>query len=365
MFAPAVSQLTAEFHETSLPLSSFVVSVYILGFATGPMVFAPLSEMYGRLIIYHITNVGFLAFTIACAVSPSFDSLVAFRFMAGLFGSVPMTNAGGTIADMITQKHRGVAMSGFSVGPLLGPIVGPVAGGFLGEALGWRWVFWVLTILSGILTINFFVLARETYAPIILQKKTDRLRKETGNTLLRSKLDAGLSTVDFFKRSILRPCKMLVLSPICVLAALYVGIAFGYMYIVISSMSMVFISVYGFSIGKAGLCFLGLGVGNIAGVVLFSISSDRYMKKKSAEEKLAAEAAGREPAGMKPEYRLPPLIAGSLLLPIGLFIYGWTAQYRVHWMGPIVGTTVIGVAQFFIFMVSQRRPFPHFRPSAH
>lgn len=83
-----------------------------------------MSELYGRLPLYHITNVGFLAFTIACAKAPTFSALLGFRFLAGLFGSVPMTNGGGTIADMIVQEKRGAAMSAFAVGPLLGPIIG-------------------------------------------------------------------------------------------------------------------------------------------------------------------------------------------------------------------------------------------------
>jgi multidrug resistance protein len=193
MFAPGVSELMKEFKSDNLELASFVVSVYVLGFAFGPLVIAPLSEIYGRTIVYHVCNLGFTAFLVACALAPSLNSLIAFRFLSGAFGSCPLTNGGGTIADMIVQEKRAGAMAAFSIGPLLGPIIGPVAGGFLAEAEGWRWVFWVLAILAGTLTIVMLIFARESYAPILLQRKVDRLRKETGNELLRSKLDAGLS----------------------------------------------------------------------------------------------------------------------------------------------------------------------------
>lgn len=351
MFAPGVPELMREFQNNSSTLGSFVVSIYVLGFAAGPMIFAPLSELYGRLPVYHMTNVCFLAFTIACAKAPSFNALLGFRFLAGLFGSVPMTNGGGTIADMIAQEKRGAAMSAFAIGPLLGPIIGPVAGGYLSDALGWRWVFWLLSIISGTVILLFFAFARETYAPVLLQRKVNTLRKQTGNVNLRSKLDSGLQPRDLFKRSILRPCKMLLFSPICMIASIYVAIAYAYLYLMFGSMTPLFMQIYKFNAGEAGLTFLGLGVGSMVGVLWFSVMSDRFIKKKAAEEKIAAEAEGREPDGMKPEYRLPPLRYGALFLPAGLFIYGWTADYAVHWIAPIIGTAVVGVAQLLIFMV--------------
>src|ERR1700712_4571259 len=148
MFAPSVPQLMAEFNSTNEELASFVVSVYVLGFAVGPLVIAPCSEMYGRLILYHICNVLFLLFTVACAISPRLNTLIGFRFLAGFAGAAPMTLGGGTIADLVKQERRGVAMALYTIGPLVGPIVGPMAGRYLAKAKGWRWVFWVLAIIG-------------------------------------------------------------------------------------------------------------------------------------------------------------------------------------------------------------------------
>ncbi len=105
----------------------------------GPLVIAPLSEMYGRVPIYNMCNVAFVAFTVGCALAPSMGSLIAFRFLAGCFGIAPITNGGGTIADLMKPEQRGRAMSIWAIGPLLGPVIGPVCGGFLAEAKGWRW----------------------------------------------------------------------------------------------------------------------------------------------------------------------------------------------------------------------------------
>lgn len=101
MFAPGVPALMEEFRITNPALGSWVVSIYILGFAAGPMVLAPLSEMYGRAIIYNTCNVGFFVLTIGCAIATDMGMLIAFRFLEGVFGSAVLTLAGGTIADMV------------------------------------------------------------------------------------------------------------------------------------------------------------------------------------------------------------------------------------------------------------------------
>lgn len=295
---------------------------------------APLSEIYGRTIIYHGCNLGFVAFLIGCAKAPSLDSLIVFRFFCGVFGACPLANGGGTIADMVEPQQRAGAMALFTIGPLLGPIIGPIAGGFLSSAKGWRWIFWLIAIVGGFLAAVMLVFLPETYAPVILQRKVDRLRRETGNDLLRSKLDIGLSPRDYFSRGIVRPLKLLFLSPIVMAMSLYIAIVYGYLYIMFTSITTVFEQYYGFSSNIVGLVFLGLGVGNMIGLTYFTATSDRYIKKKAAQE-------GR---GFKPEYRLKPLPIGAVLFPIGFFIYGWTAQYHVHWIVPILSHVIIGAA---------------------
>lgn len=226
MFAPGVPEVMATFNSTSNSIATFVVSVFLLGFAFGPLVIAPLSELYGRSIVYNVCNVFFVIFTIACAVASDMGMLIGFRFLAGAWGVAPITNGGGTIADLMRPEERGGAMAIWAIGPLLGPVIGPIAGGFLAEAEGWRWIFWVIAIACGIVTILGFFIIEETYAVTILARKTKRLRKETGNTNLRSKLDQGLTATELFTRAIVRPAKLLFLSPIC--AAMSVYMAFVY-----------------------------------------------------------------------------------------------------------------------------------------
>ena len=337
-----------EFHNTSPEIEAFVVSIYNLGLAFGPLIIAPLSEVFGRVKLYHVSNVFFLLSVIACALAPNIRYLIAFRFISGTFGSVCMVNGGGTIADMVPQENRASTMAIFAVGPLLGPISGPIIGGVLTAAKGWRWTFWFEAIISGALTILMMVTMKESYHPVILERKTIRLRKATGSPQLRSKLDSGLSLSQLLKRSIVRPLKILFYSPIVTLIALYVAVTFGYLYLMFTSFAQIFQNYYGFGSVESGLSFLGIGLGSFVAVGIFRLTSDRYMTRKTAQADAAAASAGKVREEMKPEYRLQTLPIGGLLVPIGLFIYGWTAQYRIHWIVPISATGLIGCGNVFI-----------------
>jgi MFS family permease len=126
IFAPSIEQVLADFNSTSPQLASFIVSVYLIGYCFGPLVIAPLSEMYGRSLLYNICNVLFVIFSVACALAPSLNSLIGFRLLSGLAGSCPLTLGAGSLADMIGPEKRGMAMSWWVCGPLLGPVIGPI-----------------------------------------------------------------------------------------------------------------------------------------------------------------------------------------------------------------------------------------------
>jgi multidrug resistance protein len=146
MLAPAVQLVMRDFQTSSTLFATFCISIFVLGFASGPLLLAPLSELYGRIIVYHITNVLFFGFTIMCAVSNTEGMLLAARFLSGFTGVATITNGSGTIADMMPREERGRAVAIWSVGTILGPMVGPIIGGYVTEAYGWRWMFWILSM---------------------------------------------------------------------------------------------------------------------------------------------------------------------------------------------------------------------------
>jgi multidrug resistance protein len=342
MFAPRVEQVMEEFQFSNADLATLVVSIYVLGFAIGPLVIAPLSEINGRRLVYLISNFLFLIFTIACALSSSLGMLFAFRFLAGCAGSTPVTLGGATIGDMFPKEKRGRAMAVWGMGPILGPVLGPVIGGFLAQAKGWRWTFWLQAVVSGTTLLLGTVFLRETYAVAILEHKTQRLIRETGDQDLVSALRDGTPGKEHFKRAIIRPIKMLLFSPIVLLLSLYMALIFGYLYLFLTTFPTVFQEQYGFSTGVTGLSYLGVGTGSFFGLIIAGKTSDPLYARLKAKNHDVGQ----------PEFRLPPLIFTCPFIAIAFFWYGWSAEAKTHWIVPIIGTALFGMGMIPTFVSS-------------
>ncbi|PYH98002.1 synaptic vesicle transporter [Aspergillus ellipticus CBS 707.79] len=340
MFSPGIVYVMADFHMTSTMLGSFIVTVFLLGYVVGPFVIAPLSEIYGRVPVYHACNIFFLIFSIACAVAQSLPQLIIFRLLAGVGGVCPLTIGSGTVADMIAQEKRAGIMAVWALGPILGPVIGPVAGGFLSEAAGWRWVFWVLAIATGVITFACLLLYRESYAPVLLERKAARLRKETGNPNIQSKYYTGPATKQWYLDTLMRPIKLLVFSPIVLLLSLFAAVTYGYLYLMFTTITPIFKHTYGWKSGVSGLSYLGFGFGSMIGLSVCGIVSNRIAVKHTAR------------GTFKPESRLPPMVFTCWLVPVGLFWYGWAAQAQTHWIVPILGTAVFAMGLMNVFMAS-------------
>ncbi|SCO84239.1 related to multidrug resistant protein [Fusarium oxysporum] len=343
MFAPGAAELADEFNITNSTVTAMTVSLYVLGFALGPLLLAPLSELYGRLIVYYFCNLVYIAFTFGCAFSTNVAMFLVFRIIAGCAASGPMSIGGGTVADLFVQEERGKAMALFTVGPLLGPVIGPIIGGFVSENVGWRWTFRILLILSGIIAIVTFALMKETNYTVILQKKALRMRKQTGNEKLVAKLSRDETPGQMLARAIVRPLKLLIFSPIVLLVSLYTGILFGLIFLLFTTFPSVFQDVYGFNPGVAGLAYLGLGIGMSLGLLMFSVLSDKLLGRKKGNEHVAP----------RPEDRLLLMKWLGPITPLGLFIYGWTAENGVHWIVPIIGTFIVGFGSLFVVIPGQ------------
>ena len=340
MFAPGVPLVEKTFHFTNSNLATFVVSIFVLGFAVGPLVIAPLSETYGRQPVYIISMSFFVICQLACALSTNVGMLLAFRFLAGCAGSTPVTIGGATIGDMFPKENRGGAMAVWGLGAQLGPMLGPVIGGFVSQARGWRWVFWLLTIISGAVLLLGTIFLRETYPVAILERKTQRMIRETGNQNLVSALHDPTLPRELFKRAIVRPVKMLIRSPIVLLLLIYTSVLFGYLYLFLTTFTRVFQEQYGFDIGITGLTYLGLGFGSFTGLIIAGISGDIFYRRLTAKNH----------GSSKPEFRLPALFLTSPLVATAFFWYGWSAEVKIHWIVPILCTTLFGMGMMPAFV---------------
>lgn len=230
-------------------------------------------------------------------------------------------------------------MAVWGLGPMSGPVLGPIIGGFVAQAKGWRWVFWIQVIISGAILAAGSLFLRETYAVVLLEKKTHKLRKSTGDNDLVSALHDGVTVSERFRRSIVRPVKLLTLSPITLFFSIYVAVIFGYLYLFITTFPRVFQEDYHFNTGVTGLVYLGLGVGNFCGLLIIGKTSDPIYRKLTAKNHDVST----------PEFRLPPLMLTSPLIAVAFFWYGWSAEAHTHWIVPILGTAFFGTAMMPAF----------------
>jgi multidrug resistance protein len=315
IFAPSIPFVSADFNNTSQILGSFAVSVYVLGFAVGPLILSPLSEIYGRCIILNISNVFFCAFTLGCALAPNLGGLIAMRFLSGFGGSACLTIGTGVIADMFEPAQRGKAVALYSMGILFGPILGPICGGFIAQRAGWRWDMWVVLIAGGLMTVGLIVFNKETYHSFLLEQKTRKLRKELNrpelqNTMTFDKDAAAKSPAAVLKNGIIRPLKMLTKSPIVLLCSLYMSFLFGLLFLLFTTITSVFIRTYGWSPEITGLAYLGIGIGNFIGIGFVAKTSDATIVRLAKKNKGVYE----------PEMRLPLCVFFGMLIPISLFL---------------------------------------------
>ncbi|POS76602.1 hypothetical protein DHEL01_v205009 [Diaporthe helianthi] len=345
MCVPGTPLIIHDFHIASTTVGVLAITIYVLGLAVGPMILSPLSEVYGRLPVYHASNFLFLMFLIGCGLSQTVAQFMVFRFFAGCMGGVPMPLGGATIADLLDVDGRPVAMAVFSLGPLTGPVVGPLIGGFTIVALGWRWSFWLLIIISSAIFLPSAVFMRETHPKILLDRKTARLRASTGNMELRSKMvTRRLTARHVLISTLIKPCELLIKSPILLVISIYVALIFGTMYLLFTTFTSVFEGQYGFSTAMSGLVYLGTGVALIFSLVSFHLFGGRILQWCMKKDGVTST---------KPEYHLVMMILFSPFVGLGLFMYGWTTFYKVHWIVPIIGTVLIGFGAFFVIMPAQ------------
>ncbi|KAF5633177.1 major facilitator superfamily transporter [Fusarium sp. NRRL 25303] len=345
-YSGGLSSVLIHFH-VSTEVAILGVSMFVLGFAVGPLLWAPLSdisELYGRQIPFFVSFMALTAFNAGAAGAPTMAALIVLRFFAGSFGSSPLSNAGGVIADMFEARDRGLATALFAMAPFLGPTLGPIAGGFLGESEGWRWVMGMTSIFTGVVWIVNSLVIPETYGPYLLRRRAAVLSKRSGKVYI-SKTDVGRPRTTIatqFKTAILRPWVLLIKEPIVLLTSLYMAIIYGTLYLCFAAFPIVFQQGRGWSPGIGGLAFTGIAVGMLFAVTGTILDNKRYTR--AAE---AAEAAGGH---APPEARLPPSLVGSILIPAGLFWFAWTNGKDVHWTVSIIGSAFFACGLVSVFL---------------
>ncbi|KAH0413974.1 MFS general substrate transporter, partial [Aureobasidium melanogenum] len=318
------------------------ISLYVLGFATGPILWAPMSELYGRRVPLLIASFGFSIFSIAVAVGKDLQTILICRFFGGFMGACPLTVVGAVFADMFNNAQRGVAVTVFSIAVFSGPLLAPFIGGFITTSyLGWRWCEYITAIMgfTGLALLVF--LLEETYPPVILVNKAAELRRRTKNWGIHAKQEEiEINLRELVEKNLGRPMRMLFTEPIVLLLSIYMAFVYGLLYLFLTFYPIVFQQVHGMSPGVGGLPYFGMILGEFFAGLYIVIDVPSYNRKLKANNNIPI-----------PEWRLPPVIIGGVLFGIGLLWFGWTG-YRadIPWIAPTLSGLFTGFGIMSIFL---------------
>lgn len=315
------------------------LALFALGFGILPLVTSSFSEELGRQPLYIVSSIGFLLMFLMIAKAKNIQTVLLARFFQGAFGSTGSTMVGGTIADIWSPAERGVPMSLFALAVIGGIGLGPSITGWIehNPRLEWRWIQWIQMICFSLCLIGIPLVMSETRSAVLLMRMAKKKRKETGNPNYKAKgEDERPSMKTLLYISLTRPVLLLLTEPLVLAFSLWVGLAWGIYYCMISSISLVFKNVHHFNIGQIGTTFITMAIGSLIGFFT-NLYQERLYKRDFAKR--------------GPEARLHLGCVASIGLPIGMLIYAWTSFPRIPWIAQMIGITVYAWSTFTIYLV--------------
>ncbi|KAK6894181.1 Major facilitator superfamily multidrug transporter NAG4, partial [Candida tropicalis] len=318
------------------------VTMFVIGFGVGPLVFAPMSEEVGRKPIYVVTLFVAVIFIIPCGAAKNIGTMIICRLIDGIAFSAPMTLIGGSLADLWEGPERGTAMAVFSAAPFLGPVCGPIFGGLLADhAPTWRWIYWTFLIIAGVFYVIFVAVVPETHHGILLKKRAKKLRKITGDPRYRSFNELQVRKFsEVAKTSLLRP--FLLLSELIVfLITLYMSVLYGLLYMFFFAYPIVYQEGKGWSASMTGVMFIPIGVGVICSSLAAPLFNTDYNKRAQKY---------RDRGELPPaELRLIPMMIGCWFVPAGLFAFAWSSYAHISWAGPCFSGFGVGFGFLLLY----------------
>lgn len=323
--------------DASLPLS-----LYVLAYGMGPLLFAPMSEIpvIGRSPVYAVTFLLFVIISIPTALVNNFAGLLVLRFLQGFFGSPCLANGPATMQDMYSLLYLPYALTVWVSAAYCGPALGPLLSGFAVMAKGWRWSLWEILWIAGPVFILMFLLVPETSTPNILLRRAKRLRALTEDTRLKaqSEIDQkGLKPSAVVWDALIKPLEITIKDPAIAFVNMYTALVYGIYYSFFEVFPLVYPVMYGFSIGTIGVVFTCVLVSCAIGVAIYCLYLTYYLIPDIMKRGLRAQ-----------EHRLVPALFACFGPPIGLFLFAWTANPKIHWIAPTIGITIYGGSVFVV-----------------
>ncbi|PWY67914.1 MFS transporter [Aspergillus heteromorphus CBS 117.55] len=349
----ASSLLTAEWGISSV-VFNLGITIFCIGFALAPMVLAPFSEINGRRPIFVASGVLFTSCIIACGGTHVFAGLLIARLLQGVGASTFSTMVGGVISDIFHADDRNTPMALFSGAALFGTGLAPLISSVIVTRTSWRWVYWSHAIVSAVFVIIIYFFFKETRGSVLLSRKATALNKyydqleEAGHfgVIMGEKNEAKRirwkvksdeqreSLMQMISISCYRPFHMLITEPVVFFFSLWVSFSWAVLYLQFGSVPLVFETNHNFNLEQTGAVFSSMCVGAIL-ITIISIYQEKIANRYGLLPKT-------------PEARLYFVCFEAVLMPVGLFWFGWTSYPSIPWISP---TLAIGCATMGIFAV--------------
>lgn len=345
LYSNGLTGISEEFG-ISLQAARVGAAIFLITYAFGCELWAPWSEEFGRKPVLQLSLFLVNVWAISVAVAPNFATILAGRALGGLScagGSVTL----GMIADMYEPADQQLAVSFIVLSSVGGSVLGPIIGGFVETYLDWRWCIWIQLIFGGFVQLLHLFCVPESRTTILLDRIAKQ-RRESGiapNLYGPNELKSVRQNMTGRKlaRILARPFKMLFTEPIVFTLSLLSGFSDALIFMQIQSLVLVY-NQWGFSRVEIGLAFIPFGLGYLIAWLSFLPAFRRNRRER--ELKPHSEHA-------QYESRLWWLLWTAPCLPIGLIIFAWTCGGPpIHWIGTMVGTTIIGIANYSIYMAT-------------
>lgn len=339
--ANALPFISDEWDVTSKQQQVLPISVYLIGYVMGPVLWAPLSEHFGRKALTFCTFILFTLFTLATALSPTWSAFLVFRLMTGVFASAPIAIVPGIIADTCNDpRTRGRNMGLFFMTTVSGPLLAPIISGYCADTIGWRWAFWIGLIYAGATIVPLLFLP-ETYGPILLTRRAQQIRRQNPKARVVALHEMDKKSFKELATVVLtRPIRMIVFEPIVNTSCAYLALCYAIFYMCFEAFPLIFIGVYKLSPGACGLTYLAIGAGCLLALPIF-FTYDAILRSATARN---------APWTRQEEYRRLPLACiGGPMFVISMFWLGWTAREDIHFFVPMLAGVPFGIGFMCIF----------------
>ncbi|KAI1453214.1 MFS general substrate transporter [Annulohypoxylon moriforme] len=352
IYFPAVPTIAHDL-DISVELVNLTVTSYLIFQGLAPSLWGPVSDVRGRRVAYCCTFLVFLAACVSLAEAKNYATLIVLRCLQSTGSASTIAIGSGVIGDITTRAERGGFMGIFQAGLLVPVAVGPVIGGALAGSLGWRAIFWFLTIYSGVFLIFLIILLPETLRSIVANGSRTPpnpiasfpLRLYQKTTKVQWNPEAPNSQPAERKRiDVTGPLRILIskhAAPIIIFLAIYYAV----WQMSITAMSSLFEERYGLTETQIGLTFIANGAGSMIGTLIAGKILDiDYRRVKAQHEARSAQTDNSDDSFPLEKARLRLVPVFSFVQCLSIILFGWTIQYpeRVHIAVPIVSTFITG-----------------------